>query len=53
MIEDKKSGIKIAENPREALISSTIANTEKQILSAELELEINKVVLKYLKEQKV
>jgi hypothetical protein len=52
MIEDKKDGIKIAADPMEALVLSTIKNTEERLRQAKLELEINEVVLKYLKERK-
>jgi hypothetical protein len=53
MIEDEKDKIKIAENPMEALVSQTIATTEQRLRQLELELEINSVVLKYLKDRKV
>jgi len=52
MITDEKDGIKIAENQREVLITQTIDNMEKRNIQAELELEINKVLIDYLKKQK-
>lgn len=53
MIEDEKLGLKIAVDPKEALLESTIAQTEKMILSAELELDIHRVVLAFLKGKKL
>jgi len=53
MIEDKKDGIKIAENMAEVLLRNTIETTETRIRQGELELDINRVVLKYLKDRKV
>jgi hypothetical protein len=53
MIEDKNDGIKIAENPMEALVKQTIATTESRLSQLQLELEINNVVLDYLKSRKV
>jgi hypothetical protein len=49
MIESEELGLKIAENPREALIKDTIKNTENRILQIELSLELEKEGLKYLK----
>jgi hypothetical protein len=49
MIEDEELGLKIAESPREALIAETITNVEKAILSSELNLELQKQGLSYLK----
>ena len=51
MIEDNDLGVKVAENPREALITSTIANTKNRILQMEVGLELEKNALKYLEEQ--
>jgi hypothetical protein len=53
MIEDKKDGIKIAESPQEALITSTIANIEAMVVKSELELELHGVVLAYLRAKKL
>ncbi len=49
MIEDKKDGIKIAENPKEALITRAIQGIEQRILENELNMEIDKKALEYLK----
>jgi hypothetical protein len=49
MIEDEKLGLKIAENPRDKLIHETIEHTTSSILETEMNLEIKKVVLEYLK----
>lgn len=43
---------KIAEDPREALIESTIKMSEKRILEIELTLELEKNGLEYLKNLK-
>ena len=48
MIENKELGVKIAENPREVLIESTIENTKNRILQVELSLELEKQGLAYL-----
>lgn len=53
MIIDEEKGIKVAESQKEALLENTILTTEKAILSAELELEINNVVLAFLKSKKL
>lgn len=50
MIEDKDLGLKIAENPREALINESIETAEKSILDLELTLELKRNALKFLKE---
>ena len=52
MIEDKELGLKIAESPREALIKETTSNVEKSILALELELELKKDALEFLKNLK-
>jgi hypothetical protein len=52
MIEEKSLGLKIAESPKEAFIENAIKQTEARIMQEELGLEIDKVVLKYLKEKK-
>jgi hypothetical protein len=52
MIEDKELGLKIAENPREALIKEAIDAAEKRILQTQLGLELEKNALEYLKSQK-
>jgi hypothetical protein len=51
MIEDKDLGLKIAENPREALIKTTIDNTKSRILQLELTLDLEREALKYLESQ--
>ena len=48
MIEDKELGLKVAENPREALIKQTIENTKNRILQTELALELEKHALEFL-----
>lgn len=53
MIEDKEDGIKIAESKDEALLRNTIETTETRIRQTQLELDINRVVLEYLKSRKV
>lgn len=52
MIEDKELGLKIAESPREAMIHKALEATEKRIEELELGLELDKVILEYLKKQK-
>ena len=51
MIEDKKKGIKIAENSKEALLQRAYDSTKQRIEQEELTVEIDKVVLDYLKER--
>jgi len=53
MIEDETDKIKIAESKEEALLRNTIESTETRIRQAELELEINYVVLDFLKNKKL
>ena len=53
MIENKELGVKIAENPREALIARTIENTKNRILQLELSLELEKTGLNYLESLKL
>lgn len=50
VFKNKELGIKIAENPRDELIDSTIENTKSRILQLELGLELEKNALKYLQE---
>ena len=49
MINNEEFGLKIAENPREALIQEVIDNAEKRILQLKLSVEIEENTLKYLK----
>lgn len=49
MIENKELGLKIAENPREKLVSEAIDAAESRILQTELALELEKNALNYLK----
>jgi len=51
MIEDKELGLKIAENPREALVKKTIELVKERILQMELSTELEKNALKYLESQ--
>lgn len=51
MIEDKKLGLKIAESPRDKLIQESIDNTQERIAHLELDLELLKNGLVYLKKQ--
>ena len=53
MIENKELGIKIAESPREALITQTIEATKSRILQLELSLELEKAGLEYLENRKI
>ena len=53
MIENKEMGLKIAENPREALVTQTIENTKNRILQLELSLELEKTGLNYLESLKL
>jgi hypothetical protein len=48
MIESEELGLKIAENPREALVKDTIKNTQNRILQLELSIELEKSGLAYL-----
>lgn len=52
MIEDKELGLKVAENPREALITQTIENTKNRIVQTELALELEKQALTFLENLK-
>lgn len=52
MIEDKELGLKVAENPREALIKQVLENTQQRILQTELTLELEKHALEFLKNLK-
>lgn len=52
MITDKKLGLKVAENPREALIAKTVEDTKTRILELELTLELQKQGLEFLKKLK-
>jgi len=52
MIKNKELGLVIAENPREKLIHETIENVEKSITALELELELKKDALRFLKDLK-
>ena len=49
MIEDEKLGLKIAENPREAMITEMIENAGNRILQLEITLELEKNALEFLK----
>ena len=49
MIEDVKDGIKIAQTPEEALLTNALKNSENRVREVTLSLEIEKVVLEYLK----
>jgi hypothetical protein len=49
MIENEELGLKIAENPREALIKQVKENTEQRILQTELTLELERHALEFLK----
>ena len=49
MITDEKLGLKIAENPREALIENAKKQAETRIMQEELGLELDRVILEYLK----
>jgi len=48
MIEDKEMGLKIADNPREALIKTSIENSKSRILQTKLMLELEENALKFL-----
>jgi len=50
MIENKEIGLKIAENPREHLVTQATENTKQRILQMELGLELERNTLKYLEE---
>lgn len=49
MIEDEKLGLKVAENPREAMIEELRENAKKRILQLEVGLELEKNTLEFLK----
>lgn len=51
MIEDKKMGLKVAENKEEAILETTIKRIRQDTDSMELSLELNKVLLEYLDER--
>ena len=48
MIEVPELGMKIAENPRDALVELAKKQSEQKILTLELQLELEKVDLVYL-----
>ena len=48
MIEDKEMGLKIADNPREALIKTSIENSKSRILQTKLMLELEENALIFL-----
>jgi hypothetical protein len=52
MIEDKKLGIKIAENPRDKLIEEALEAAKSRILHTELSLELEKNAKTYLENLK-
>lgn len=52
VIEDKELGIKIAESPEEALIETALKNYETQQRAALLEIEINKVIIDFLRKKR-
>ena len=49
MIEDKELGLKVAESPEEAMITQAIENSEKRLRELKLSMELDEVVLEYLK----
>ena len=51
MIEDKELGLKVAENPEEALLRNTLEISEKHLRETKLGLELEEVVIKYLKKK--
>ena len=51
MNEDKSIGLKVAENPREALIVKSIENYKTTILNAKLQIEVDEKALEFLKSQ--
>jgi hypothetical protein len=51
MIEDKELGLKIAESPEEALLTHAVKSAEDRIRQEELGLELDRVVLEYLKKK--
>lgn len=48
MIEDKELGLKVAENPREALIKEAIENTKKRVIELKLTLEMQENSILFL-----
>lgn len=48
MIENKELGLKIAESPREKIISEALEAAKSRILHTELSLELEKNALQYL-----
>jgi|TARA_Y100000296_G_C5020760_1_gene179731 hypothetical protein len=54
MIEDTEDlGLKIAESPEEKLVTVSIEGAEESIRHMELELEVKKVMLNYLRGKKL
>ena len=51
MIENKALGVKIAENPEEALLKTAYDNSETRIRQLKLSIEIEGVVFEYLKKK--
>lgn len=49
MIEDEKDGIKVAVDKKEEMKLKTIEKIEQEIMNTEFGLELNKVLLEYLK----
>ncbi len=52
MIEDKKIGLKVAENPKEKFLSELIETIKKQIENAEVDMSLNHDFLEFDLKQK-
>ena len=52
MKEFKEVGMKVADNPEEAMVENTIKGITQKILQEELGIELDKVILEYLKKRK-
>ena len=52
MKEFKEVGMKVADDPKEAMLENAITGIEQKILQEELGLELDKVVIEYLKKKR-
>lgn len=48
----KEVGMKVADNPKEAMLETAIKSIEQKIMQEELGIEIDKVVIEYLKNKR-
>jgi len=51
MIEDEKIGLKVAENPEEAMLAGLLKNSESRLRELKMSLELEGVLFEYLKKK--